>query len=149
MRGRNRCRSEGDKITYRVRALLATILSITLTLMVTPSAAMASADVTPAKLETVSLASPRTVGPGDKVTFDWTITDASGISYLWFYLAGPEGKQPCACDARITARDGDTYRGTSTITVDTLTWPAGEWNIHDILIQDGAGNYTRDRKSVV
>ncbi|SFU11928.1 hypothetical protein SAMN04487915_111188, partial [Arthrobacter sp. ov118] len=32
------------------------------------------ADVTPAELSAVSLASPRTVGPGEKVTFDWTIT---------------------------------------------------------------------------
>ena len=117
--------------------------------MVAPSSAIASADVTPAELSAVSLASPRTIGPGEKVTFDWTITDASGISNLWFYLTGPEGKQPCACDATITARDGDTYHGTSTITVDTLTWPAGTWNIHSILIEDAAGNYTRDRKSVV
>jgi hypothetical protein len=103
-------------------------------------AAFATVDVTPPDLLTVSRTSPDVVGPGDTVAFDWTVSDDSSIGYVEFWAYGPHDKIKRIITRTAKSRDGLISTGTSSMNIDSTTWPPGIWHIEFVMLGDSVGN---------
>ncbi|MET4622073.1 plastocyanin, partial [Arthrobacter sp. 2762] len=126
--------------------LVSVCLSIALTLTwgVRDSVADMSADVTSPELVSVSLASPKQVGPGDKIRFNWTVRDRGPITGVSFWVYGPGQKYKPAYMVSSYSSGPGLYSGTSeTAVIDSLSWPAGDYVVTLIMPADSAGNSAR------
>ncbi|MEQ4567606.1 hypothetical protein, partial [Paenarthrobacter sp. CAP02] len=129
-----------------LKLLVSVFLSVALLLSLGARASFAgTADVAPPVLDSVSMVSPAVVGPGDVVKFAWTASDASAISHVEFWAYGPSGKIKRVIAGGTDSRIGGVSRGHSSMSVDALTWPAGDWRVEFVAYADVVGNATDTR----
>ncbi|WP_336631136.1 MULTISPECIES: hypothetical protein [unclassified Microbacterium] len=110
------------------------------------SPAYAGVDLDRPVVTAASRASAATVSSGDTVKFRWTVEEASALTVVEFWVYGPQDRIFRAReDSSSITRSGSTLSGTSSITVDAKTWPAGDYRVDFIALQDDAGNSTDTR----
>ncbi len=129
---RSRPAPVSDWRTVARRALAGGVFAAAMALSIPTSTA---ADTTAPTVTSFGRTGPSsTYNPGDTVTFNYTATDDTGISYVDVWLLDPGGTERMAWSAQSA--------GTVAFTLDRA-WPTGTYTVNFLLVGDNAEHATK------